>query len=162
MKNLFALAILALTTLSLAAADTVATLSTTPYAETTVIGGGTNKVVALSTSAWYSVSLPLSTDVGFFVDMTYLNAVGAGDVNSLRVEWQEGIGQSTYASNIWRSQVFQANATTTTANSSCTNLTFNAIPYARFRLCNVSTNAHVTNLTVKIFPKQNGVRTRNQ
>lgn len=162
MKKLFCIGFVAMISLAAQAADTIATIPTTPFAPVTVVGGGTNKVVAFSTSTWYNVSIPYSTDIGFFIDFKYLNAVGAGDVNGLRVEWQEGIDTSTYASNIWRSAVFQANATTTTANSSCTNYTFNAIPSARFRFVNISTNAHATNVTVKIYPKQSGVRTRTQ
>lgn len=164
MKNLF---LAGLTALALCvgccaeAADITASL-TPPTSSATIINAGTNKVTALSTSAWYNVNLQYSTDAAIFIDVKYLNAVGAGDVNGLRMEWQEGIDSSTFSSNIWRSQTFQANSTTTTANSTCTNLTFNAVPYARFRLCNISTNAHVTNLLVKVSPKQNGVRTRSQ
>jgi hypothetical protein len=126
----------------------------------TLIGGGTNKVLSVSTSQWYKISSSAFTDVALFADVKYLNAVGSGDVNALRVDIQRGVDANTFESNIWQSITFAANATTTTANSTCTNLSLSAIPYVRIRFANVSTNAHVTNLIVKYRPKEQQVNAR--
>jgi hypothetical protein len=111
-----------------------------------VLNAGTNKVVALSTNGFYSIDVPKAEQVVLFADVKYLNAVGAGDVNGLRVDIFRGVSSGIYESNVWATWTIQANATTTTANSQMTNFNVAATPYLRFRIANVSTNAHATNV----------------
>ncbi len=147
-----AMAVTALAILPAAAADVDATLPV-PGSTTTIISGGTNKAVALSTNSYFYISNPDATDLAFFIDFKYLNAVGSGDVNRLVMEVFRGIDGSTFESNVWQTISFAAATTTTTARSTVTNLSLAAIPNIRCRFLNLSTNSHATNITVKVKPK---------
>lgn len=124
-----------------------------PGQYSTIIGGGTNKAMALTTNAYFEVSSEGATDVAFFIDFKYLNAVGAGDVNRLDMEVFRGIGGGIYESNVWQTISFAAASTTTTARSTVTNLSLAGIPAIRCRFLNLSTNSHATNITVLVRPK---------
>lgn len=125
-----------------------------------VFGGGTNKAMALTTNAFFEIQSEAATDVAFFINFKYLNAVGAGDVNRIDMEVFRGIGGGIYESNVWQTISFAANTTTTTAASTCTNLVFAGIPAVRCRFLNLSTNSHATNLTVLYRPKTELVKTK--
>lgn len=162
MKNIFSILTV---TLAMAiapcalAADTDATMPL-PSDPVTVVPGGTNKAAALSTNAFFSFGVPDSTDAALWVEYKYLNAVGAGDHNGIDLELFRGIDASTFESNVWQTIRFAAGTTTTTSRSTCTNLSLAGIPYVRGRFLNLSTNAHATNITVKVKPKIPAFRSR--
>lgn len=123
----------------------------------TIIGGGTNKAVAVSTNAYFEINCESATDLAVAINFSYLNAVGAGDVNRLDLELFRGIGGGIFESNVWQTLGFSAAATTTTPRCTVTNWSVAGIPALRCRWLNVSTNAHATNITVLVRPKNERV-----
>lgn len=117
-------------------------------ANTTSYRAGTNKVMALTTNAFFSIDVPRTAEtVAISVDYKFLNAPGAGDATSLRLDLFRGIDSGRYESNIWQSITIPGNSTT--AISTNFSLTVGAIGYLRGRLCNLGTNAHGTNVLVE-------------
>lgn len=117
-------------------------------ANTTSYSAGTNKVMALTTNAFFTIDVPRTAEtVAISVDYKFLNAPGAGDATSLRLDLFRGIDSGRYESNIWQSITIPGNSTT--AISTNFSLTVGAIGYLRGRLCNLGTNAHGTNVLVE-------------
>lgn len=117
-------------------------------AQATSYTAGTNKVMALTTNAFFPIDVPPSAEaIMISVDYKFLNAPGAGDATSLRMDLFRGIDSGRYESNIWQSITIPGNSTT--AVSTNFSLTVGAVAYLRGRLCNLSTNAHGTNVLVE-------------
>ncbi len=163
MKRIFALILLAVMVLTVAhAADPNATMPL-PGAPITVggySGSTSNKVAALTTNAYFTITASEQTDLALFINVKYLNAVGAGDVNRLDLQLFRGIDGTTFESNAWQTISFAANATTTTASSTVTNIAVAGIPTLRGRFINVSTNSHVTNLLFQVRAKTPAFKSR--
>lgn len=118
-------------------------------AQSTSYTGGTNKAMALTTNAFFTIDVPRASDgqITLSVDYKFLNAPGSGDATSLRLDLFRGIDSGRYESNIWQSITIPGNSTTQV--STTFSLTIGAVPYLRGRLANLSTNAHGTNITVE-------------
>jgi len=117
-------------------------------AQATSYVGGTNKAMALTTNAFFTIDVPKAEYVSLFADFKYLNAVGSGDVNGLRIDLYRGIDSATFETNAWTTWVITAGTTTTTPNSQMTNINVGGVGFLRAKIANVSTNAHGTNITV--------------
>jgi hypothetical protein len=141
------------------AADTEATMPL-PGTATTVLGGGTNKVVAFSTNGPFYFQVSEQTDFTLDVNFKYLNAVGSGDVNGLRLDLYGGISATEFSEDVFLQRNFLANATTTTAKTTITNQPVASISHFKGYFVNISTNAHATNVTLKIKTKPIAVRAR--
>ena len=114
----------------------------------TSYAAGTNKVMALTTNVFFPIDVPPSAEaIILSVDYKFLNAPGAGDATSLRLDLFRGIDSGRYESNIWQSITIPGNSTT--AVSTNFSLTVGAVAYLRGRLVNLSTNAHGTNVLVE-------------
>jgi hypothetical protein len=150
---------LALAPLAAFSADTDATMAI-PGTASTILGGGTNKVVAFSTNGPFYFSVTDQTDVTLYASVKYLNAVGAGDVNGLRLDLYGGISATEYSEDLFLQRNFVANTTTTTAKITITNQPVASISHFKGYFVNISTNAHVTNLTFKVKQKPITVRAR--
>ena len=67
-------------------------------AQTTSYTGGTNKVMALTTNAFFSIDVPRTAEtVAISVDYKFLNAPGSGDATSLRLDLFRGIDSGRHA-----------------------------------------------------------------
>ena len=150
---------LALAPLAAFSADADATMSV-PGTPGTVLGGGTNKVVAFSTNGPIYFNVTDQTDVTLYVNVKYLNAVGSGDVNGLRLDLYGGISATEFSEDLFLQRNFVANTTTTTAKLTITNQPVASITHFKAYFVNISTNAHVTNLIFKVKQKPVTVRAR--
>jgi hypothetical protein len=159
MKQFLLSLCLAVSPLAAIAADVDATMPI-PGAATTVLAGGTNKVVAFSTNGPFYFQVSEQTDVSLYVNFKYLNAVGSGDVNGLRLDLYGGISATEYSEDVFLQRNFVANTTTTTAKTTITNQPVASITHFKAYLVNISTNAHATNVTIKVKPKTVAVRAR--
>jgi hypothetical protein len=155
MKNLFRILLCVAFVGSAIAADTDAVMSL-PGSANKILTGGTNKLVAFSTNGPYYFSATEQTDLTIYLTVKYLNAVGSGDTNGIRLDVYPGIsdaGTIVYGEDLFLQRSFQANATTTTAKLTVTNQPVASITHFKAYLVNGSTNAHVTNLVFWVKPK---------
>lgn len=113
--------------------------------------GGTNKAMAVTTNAFFTIDVPRSTDLALYCNYSFLNAPGAGDANSISIDFFRGLAPGAYETNAWFTWVVAGNSTTPRAEA--TNITVAGIPYLRARIKNFSTNSHATNILVQYGSK---------
>lgn len=116
-------------------------------AQATTYTAGTNKAMALTTNAYFTIDVPRSEQVALFCDFKFLNAPGAGDATYIDIDFFRGIDSGSYETNSWFTWRVPGNSTTPA--SQATNITLNGIGYLRARIKNFSTNAHATNVLVQ-------------
>jgi hypothetical protein len=117
------------------------------FKSTTLLNGGTNRVLAVSTNSLLTIAVPKSEELTLYIDYKYLNAPGAGDATSLSIPFYRGMDGGGYETTAWFTWVPAGN--TTTSNTVVTNITVASISALQCRLINYSTNAHATNITFK-------------
>lgn len=118
-------------------------------AQATTYTAGTNKAMALTTNAFFTIDVPRadSTQVALLANYSFLNAPGAGDATSITIDFFRGIDSGSYETNAWFSWVVPGNSTTPA--SQVTNINVGAVGYLRARVKNFSTNAHATNILIQ-------------
>ena len=162
MKNILTIALCLFAAVTFAAdPDATMPVPNSPITVASYSGTTTNaRILSVSTNSYFTIGVSEQTELAMFMNFKYLNAVGAGDVNRIDLQLYRGVDASKFESNVWQTLTFVANATTTTANASMTNITVAGIPYLRGRFVNVSTNAHATNVLFQVRGKTSAVKVR--
>ena len=117
-------------------------------AQATTYTAGTNRVLAVSTNAFFSIDAPRTAEaISLSVDYKFHAAPGAGDTTFIYLDLFRGIDSGRYESNTW--QRIQLNGNSTTPVSTNFSLTIGAVGYLRGRFVNLSTNALATDVLVE-------------
>jgi hypothetical protein len=117
------------------------------FKSTTLLNGGTNRVLAVSTNSLLTIAVPKSEELTLYIEYKYHAAPGAGDPTSLSIPVYRGIDGGGYESTAWFTWVPAGNSTTT--NIVVTNITVSSISALQCRLINYGTNAIATNVFFK-------------
>ena len=116
-------------------------------AQTTSYTGGTNKAMAVTTNAYFTIDVPKAGgDLALFCNYKFLNAPGAGDATGISLQLFRGIDSGIWETNAYLTWTIAGNSTTPASSILTTNVA--GIPYLRARFINYSTNSHATNLLV--------------
>jgi len=138
---------------TLAALITIAPRAEAQYlrysgAQATSYTAGTNRVLVLSTNAFFTIDTPRTAEnVLISVDYKFHAAPAGGDVTGIRLDLFRGIDSGRYESNIWQSITIPGNSTTPISTNF--SLAIGAAGYLRGRFVNLSTNAIATNVLVE-------------